>query len=768
MDTKLKNNHNRNKIIIITLVLCLVAAVLYTARFPYFKSASAQYYHNPLESEGFVGNLYKGAFLLYQDLYEKVNQEKVSFEDLYMEAQIVQEKKISSTDSYTFLYSDGRYSLEIEEDGYPLEEEGIQVGEPPYELSQEEAAKQFSASIMKQAEAQFADSFTGLERVFEYNIVDNKTGTSITNSALDFTKENFRYMVKLTYDEHGNLGDIDVVTDNEADFRKTVAEVGRNNGGFKTYDFSDLEEKTGIRFRLLSPKDCTIYFGLTEEGYKNAQESVFYRYYGSWWDKYNAYDNTGITGWLLTFFAGILFVCFLFPIHEKLWETKLFRLPFEIVFVVFCITLGMASGGGEYSFQLVNFCEGNTAENFRAFTGNAKAAGMLAYAWNVFIVFVLFAVTAYITLCFREIRETGIRGYLRKRSYIYRFFPYIKRKIKKLYQCLTDIDISKGTNKVIIWLLVINGILVSFFTLFWFGGIFAVIIYSVILYFIMRKYAGDMKKKYDILFQATNQIAEGNLNVTITEKLGMFEPFRIQIERIQEGFKNAVEEEVKSQRMKTELITNVSHDLKTPLTAIITYINLLKEEDITEEQRKEYLDTLERKSLRLKVLIEDLFEVSKATSKNVSLNPVDVDIVDLLKQVNFELEEKLNAMNLEVRFRSSEEKAVLKLDSQKTYRVYENLMGNVAKYALPGTRVYVDIERRENRVVVEIKNISATEIDIAPEELTERFVRGDASRNTEGSGLGLAIAKSFVELQGGRMEIHLDGDLFKVITEWFV
>ena len=218
--------------------------------------------------------------------------------------------------------------------------------------------------------------------------------------------------------------------------------------------------------------------------------------------------------------------------------------------------------------------------------------------------------------------------------------------------------------------------------------------------------------------------------------------------------------------MKADLITNVSHDLKTPLTASITYVDLLKNEELSAEERKDYVDVLDRKSARLKTLIEDLFEISKANSNNVTLNIMDVDIMNLVKQVSFEMGDKLDAAGLDVRLNLPEGKITLPLDSQKTYRVYENLFGNVAKYAMPGTRVYVSGSLKENCVEIIIKNITAREITVSSEELTERFVRGDAARNTEGSGLGLAIAKSFTQLQGGELKLEVDGDLFKATTIW--
>ena len=277
-------------------------------------------------------------------------------------------------------------------------------------------------------------------------------------------------------------------------------------------------------------------------------------------------------------------------------------------------------------------------------------------------------------------------------------------------------------------------------------------------------YVSKLQAKYNDMLHKIEAVSEGNLSVDMTEDLGVFNLMKEKLSLIQIGLRNAVEKEVQSQRMKNELITNVSHDLKTPLTAIITYVDLLKEENLSEDKRKEYLDTLERKSLRLKVLIEDLFEVSKANSGNVILNYMDVDICNLVKQVRCELADKLEQADLDVRIELPDKKVMLSLDSQKTYRIYENLFSNIAKYSMPGTRVYVQGVLTDNEISISLKNISAQEIMVNASELAERFVRGDESRNTEGSGLGLAIAKSFVELQGGKFILECDGDLFKVTT----
>ena len=261
----------------------------------------------------------------------------------------------------------------------------------------------------------------------------------------------------------------------------------------------------------------------------------------------------------------------------------------------------------------------------------------------------------------------------------------------------------------------------------------------------------------------TEQLAEGNLEVEIDEDLGIFNAFKEEVMHIQGGFKKAVEAEVRSQRMKTDLIANVSHDLKTPLTSIITYTDLLKDEDLDKEKRAQYLETLDQKAQRLKILIEDLFEMSKASSGNITMNLQEVEVISLMKQTLLELEDKIDAANLMIRRNFPEHKVLLMLDSERTFRVFDNLILNMTKYAMSGTRAYIDIVDLEQSVQIIFRNMSANEINVDVDELTERFVRGDQARHTEGSGLGLAIAKSFVELQGGTLDIHIDGDLFKVI-----
>ena len=231
---------------------------------------------------------------------------------------------------------------------------------------------------------------------------------------------------------------------------------------------------------------------------------------------------------------------------------------------------------------------------------------------------------------------------------------------------------------------------------------------------------------------------------------------------ISRGLKAAVTEQVKAERLKTDLITNVSHDLKTPLTSIISYVDLLKRENIENPRVQEYITVLEQKSSRLKNLTEDLVEASKASSGNITLDLIPIHYTEILQQSLGEFEDKLAARSLQVLTTLPQEDILILADGRQLFRVLENLLNNCCKYALLGSRVYIDLQKDEEMATFTMKNISEAPLNVSPEELTERFVRGDVSRSTEGSGLGLSIAKSLTKLMNGKMKIEIDGDLYKV------
>ncbi len=796
------------------LALCAVCAVILQNFYGVFRTNAEKNMSNPIENTGNIFWLYQNCYLLYRDLYNAQHNEQISYMDLYLEADEDKQWLLDTNKLNEYRSAleeaeehEAREQLEGFETGVYAEEadtgagvDGIAAGTRPDDSGIDAAGPErigeitysdceileSELSYLQQYFREMEDYFRNLNSNYDYFIQDNTTGKYVTNmSTADRNRGNSELYFRLSFsfDSSGNVTIGDTICGMDiTQIRKYANEAIRNDM------LEDLTGKIREYASLKTPVDCTVTYVISREAWTKKGVGDDSSDFGTWggylvtsssgfhYYSYNyenaaveAYQNSGTSGIILICLAGMFCLGFLLPLpgNTKPWkEVRICTFPVELLWGIgICI-----AAAEEGVIALI----AHTASG-RAYTAVGEYlpafAGMSHFLVGVFnlLVITLFLFSGwYLGICARALREFGIIHYISQRSMIYRFFPFVKRKAAGIYRSILHLDLTKNAHRTILKILLVNGCILFFISCLWFGGLAITVVYSLVLYVILRKYVSDLQEKYKILFQAVDEIAAGNLNVTIMEDLGVFEPFRNEIYKIQEGLKKAVTMEVKSQRIKTELVTNMSHDLKTPLTAIITYVNLLKKEDVTEVQRAEYLEILERKSLRLKSLIEDLFEFSKANSQNITLNIMDVDIMNLVKQVSFEMSDKISASGLDVRMNLTEEKVVLPLDSQKTYRIYENLFGNIAKYALPGTRVYVNGFRIDDTVVITLKNISAQEITVEASELTERFVRGNASRNTEGSGLGLAIAKSFMELQGGTLELEVDGDLFKVTTTWHV
>lgn len=598
----------------------------------------------------------------------------------------------------------------------------------------------------------------------DYIIIDNKNNEKLTNTEQDLSliingnikKQDilnyYNYYTVIEFDSEGNEN---IKSTNQYPYN--YYEYYRNkNTNLKDYLGLDYQEE------VANPKDVTIVYGIP----KNLSYSDGDIYYNSLNIGYWAYGDA-LAPYAIIIYVVVILMSLIISYKKSKEDniiSKLVNIPFEILAGLIISTTACIGLSPEIIYGTVYNTE--VINGLKIYGLNEAVSRYGLYIINVlYWMALLFSAFIAISLL-KYIFKKGLIKYIKENTLIGRFILFIIRKSRSVINNLSKIDFSENSNKYIFKIVLINFVIVMFCSLLWFGGIFGAIVYSIVLFFILRKYMIEMKEKYNILLEATNKIAEGNLDVEIKEDLKVFEPLKDELQKIQKGFKNAVDEEVKSQRMKTDLISNVSHDLKTPLTSIITYIDLLKDENISEENRKLYLDTLDRKSQRLKNLIEDLFEVSKATSKNVQLNILNVDIVSLMKQTQFELNDKIEESSLKFKWNFPENKVIVPLDSQKTFRVFENLLLNIVKYSMPNSRVFIDIVDGNEEVYVTLKNMAANEIDFTSEEIVERFARGDKSRNTEGSGLGLAIAKSFVELQGGNLNVEIDGDLFKVILKF--
>lgn len=619
----------------------------------------------------------------------------------------------------------------------------------------------------EQMEMMSNSAFSLFKKYMDYQIFDKegnplfKENDDQINEAL---KSNDSYALKIEY-KYGTAGTMSNVT---VSGTKLAPEEAYNIEKDLSYYCMDADLEDLIEDEKQTD-GISIVYGMTDANYDefisaNQEEEEYVEYnYSMFWSS------------AALFFLGVLLVAFFLPCIPKVgrYEGKLFHMPFELA-----VILGISALGIGYSAfaELVHWSFENYHPSVNIMWNTISMLGINWIIWFC-LLGVFFCVAESLRLIFTDRRnywkEHTIAGMLiywvkknreevqEKGHLLKKAWKDIREFIHHQYEAILQMDLRDKGNKGILRIVILNFLLLLVVKLFSYSiGLIPLIVYSIILFFVMKKVLNGIKKKYQLLLKSTNQLAEGQLDLPIEGDVGIFRPIQDELKKIQSGFKKAVDEEVKNERMKTELVTNVSHDLRTPLTAIITYIDLLKNEK-DEEKRKEYTEVLERKSLRLKALIEDLFEMSKAASKTIQMNYMKVDLVGLIRQAELENEEKIREAHLEFRWKLPEDKVVLWLDSEKTYRIFENLIVNITKYAIPHTRVYIEMNERPDDVQIFMKNVSAGELNFNTEEITDRFVRGDSSRNTEGSGLGLAIAKSFAQLQHGNLNITTEADLFK-------
>ena len=426
---------------------------------------------------------------------------------------------------------------------------------------------------------------------------------------------------------------------------------------------------------------------------------------------------------------------------------KVFKFPIELVIILFVIFVFSSAG-----ISSINQIYSNL---------------YIFYLFYLLGLVIISLTVNYFVILLKSIFNKNTENYLVENALIYRAFKASIREFSKV----DKFDNKEINNAKMKFTLVYLVLCIAVFLLFlFFGGMFAaspeailipMIIFAGFIYFIILKNINQVAR----INKEASEIVGGNYKKKIEKTGGLYDGIVDNFNNIGSNLDNAIEDAVKSERLKTELITNVSHDLKTPLTSILNYSDLLSKEDNSQEEAKEYAKIINEKSNKLKILIEDLFEVSKATSNNIELDRQELDFNSLVAQSIGEWEDKISENNIEIISNLPDEKVMLNLDGQKFSRVLDNLFSNISKYALENTRVYVDL-RDEGGVKLTIKNISKYPLNISAEELMERFTRGEKSRTTSGSGLGLSIASSFVKAHGASFDIDIDGDLFKVTIEF--
>lgn len=724
LDTKLKSNNYIINIVVVAVIL--IASIGMCLSYPKIEKDSEKFGYNIFEEEGnFLSDINKISYSLYYQMYEQDGDKKLSPTDVILESTSQNENNEENNDY--------KYELEnLDNDIYGIDKD----------LNSNFKNLEYYAVNKKDNE---------VKQVTKRKIDDlaSKETSSKTMSEL---KETHSFYMVLDYDDKGNVNIEKIHGANKENVLNSIKSIQRENPLKRGYlqDGFYIKPITNMKFVYAVPKNISTPDRIAS--YMHIEENYAYS------SASRVYTNIAM---IFIVLAGVLIPYK--EIKELVGFRKIVNIPLEIATLLVVLSITFIYQGVE--FLMISSIKGELL-SFAQLQISKDIINILTYSINVIYWFVGFGVVFAGIMILKYIYKSGLKTYIKEKCLVYKTFAYILNKIQKIFKWCTNIQLNKKDNKKIITILGINFIIITLMCSIWFLGILVAMIYSVVLFVIIKKQYNKVTNDYSNLLKVTNEISSGNLDVKTDDDLGTFNVLKDEIGNIQKGFKKAVEEEVKSQKMKTELISNVSHDLKTPLTSIITYVDLLKDKNLSDEKREKYVDTLDRKSQRLQELIEDLFEVSKANSGNVNLNIVDVDIVSLMKQTLLEVDDKIKNSSLNIRNNFTSDKVILKLDSQRMFRVFENLLVNITKYAMEGSRVYIDIFDKGDCVEISLKNMTADEISFNVEELVERFVRGDKSRNTEGSGLGLAIAKSFVELQGGEFDVSIDGDLFKVVIKF--
>lgn len=570
-----------------------------------------------------------------------------------------------------------------------------------------------------------------LKQTWNYNdkgLLD--TGKNLINNAVDLSDMQIGYNITTIYKEN---------EDGDTFYDEGTEAYYINNKEIPT-EWITFHTPTNIQIEFTIPKD------MSRDGF-----------YGGLLNSFDMYAE--FIAFTLTV-ASIVIMLFLafYPIRvvqevHPFKTTKSWKLGINVIVLTGVVSL-LGTGLVALSGITLNGALADFMSEYKV-----PAYGLLIPLGNLALWMLTLLSIAVCIFQLKYIFTSGFSRYMREDTIIGSLIRYAKHQVNGVW----NVDLKEPMTWKLFKFFAIHAIILCIISTFWIFSYPMIIIYALVCFLWALNKINRIKKDYSRLKTAVSELGQGSFTEDINEDVGIFNSLKDDFRHIKVNFEKAVEEETKSQNMKTELISNVSHDLKTPLTCIKNYVVLLESDELSDEQRHEYLDNLNQYIRRLTTLIEDLFDVSKVNSGNMKLDLMKINIVALMEQSIAECQDLLDEKGLQVIRQVSADDIELTLDGNKTYRIFENLLTNTGKYAMGNSRVYVDIKEKEKEVVVEVKNISAEQMNFTEEEIVDRFVRGDKSRHEQGSGLGLAIVKSFTEVQGGKFHINIDGDLFKAI-----
>ncbi len=527
--------------------------------------------------------------------------------------------------------------------------------------------------------------------------------------------EEYDLLIKVAYDENGEAN-VEFKSGNET------------SGAYMDTDvISNLESKE-LGYKYEPIKNMTFIYGIEDIVTSEFNQTYLY-------NKLNYKYEEMVYKYI---WGGIILVILLGLVIPYRKEKDIFMmkrlikapLDVKVVLIIFNIIMCIYS-----AWIAIETISGLVSGGLYLRVGDYEVSVIITIISNILIFLV-----AYITLFYNVVLVKSIKREENNKDTL------ISIGIKKLKKFIEKIDLRKFNKKRVIILLIINLIIVSLLSLFWFFGIIGALLYTVFIYVLIRSNIKKFNKEYKLILDSASMITKGDLDYKIEEEFLWLDSLKEDVLCMKSSFIKSIEEEIKNQNMKGELLNNISKDLNTPVDNISSYIEKLKYDNLSYEERIKYIEKLEKKSYEFKKLIEDLFEVSKVNSGSIKLDLNNVDVVALIKQTIVEEKEKLDNTSLKLNLKIPSEKVILKLDGQRTYKVFENLIENIIKYSLKNTRVYIEVKEEKERVYIIFKNISK-----------------DPIKDCYSKGMGLQIVKGFVEVQGGNFDIEIDGDLFKAI-----
>ncbi|NFO88222.1 sensor histidine kinase [Clostridium botulinum] len=741
MDTKLKNNKKNKHTNLLILLLCIMTL-------PIFMSSSNKFIRAQKNTrvEKFLVDVMNNVCLLARDMNYYVNESDGSLKEEAIQNQIKYlenvdrdslKEVVDEIPNEYLVNNEGNHdSIEGYNENYKelidrrnKLEEKLKQGDEAY---REDGIK----SIQDYLEDKY--QYLAEYRNVEYYIEKNDMEEPITNikgkskdDIINETQSNYKYYIMFL--------NINYKVPEEVNASNSLKES--LNGTHNYYRIQNLYNNKQVIVRISNPLKSgdEIANDINEKNEENFKAYTFL-----------------ILTLLDIFMIIILILKCKKTLYQMLKDNFIIRVYKNLFIEIRCLVFAL-------SIVCLRFLYNIVCWNYTVYWGNL-------YTLIIVAVISIYLVASDIKNLYLLNKEINIKNYIYEKSLIYKILLKMKELIKESF-------LIKSTSiRLIISIIVfITYVIVIFTQAYWMGYIewwpymepYEVmrLIPSIIFTICIIIYFLSVARNINRIKIGTDNILKGNYNNKIDVKGAIIlKDIANNVMNIEDGLDKAIDKAVKSEKMKGELITNVSHDLKTPLTSIINYIDLLDKENISEEDKKRYLEILKERSLRLKVLIEDLFEASKASSGTLELDMENLDPVALIRQTIGEFENEIEKSNLQFIKNIPEGKLSIYADGKKTFRVFQNLISNILKYSMKNSRVYIEVCEEDDYISIVFKNISEYQVDFTEEEILERFKRGDSSRTTEGSGLGLSIAKSLVELQGGQFIINIDGDLFKVVV----